>query len=238
MMHKDMHMDSDADSRRVKDVVRRHWSARAADFDNGPTHGLLSDPQRSAWSQRLQAWSGTRAMDALDVGCGTGFFALQLAASGHRATGVDLAAEMLELARAKAAAAGLSVRFDGGDAEHLPYATASFDLVIERHVIWTLPAPEVALREWARVLRPGGRVVLIEGDWRRGSINPDYAGIVDALPLYGGRPASELSERVAATGFKSVTIEPLADEALWGGPQKHERYAVLGTAHYFRESNN
>ena len=225
-----MHTNMNMDTHRVKDVVRRHWAARAADFDNGPTHGLLSEAQRSAWNQRLQAWSGTRAVDVLDVGCGTGFLALQLARSGHRSTGIDIADEMLGLARAKSEAAGLSVRFDVGDAEHLPYATASFDLVIERHVIWTLPAPEVALREWARVLRPGGHIVLIEGDWRRGSINPDYAGIVDSLPLYGGRPASDLSERVAATGFKSVTIEPLTDEALWGGPQEQERYAVLGTA--------
>jgi ubiquinone/menaquinone biosynthesis C-methylase UbiE len=218
------------DSHRVKDVVRRHWAARAAGFDSGPTHGLLNDAQRSAWHRRLQAWTGAQPLDVLDVGCGTGFLALQLARSGHRASGVDMADEMLELARDKATAAGVSVRFDVADAEQLPYAAASFDLVIERHVIWTLPAPEAALREWARVLRPGGRVVLVEGDWRRGSVNPDYAGIVDALPLYGGRPASELSKRVAASGFKSVTVEPLMEDALWGGLQEHERYAVLGTA--------
>ncbi len=219
----------DTDDRHVKDVVRQHWAARAAEFDSGPTHGLLNDAQRSAWNLRVKGWGGDHALDVLDVGCGTGFLALQFAALGHRTSGVDVADEMLALARAKAAAAGVSVRFDVGDAEALPCADASFDLVIERHVIWTLPAPEVALREWARVLRPGGRLVLIEGDWRRGSVNPDYAGIVDALPLYGGRPASELRERVAVAGFESVTVQPLMDAVLWGGPGERERYAVLGT---------
>lgn len=220
---------TEIDDRRVKEVVRQHWAGRAAEFDSGPTHGLLSDAQRSAWNQRVKSWGGDRPLDVLDVGCGTGFLALQFAALGHRASGVDVAEPMLALARAKAAEKRLSVRFDLADAEHLPYPDAVFDLVIERHVIWTLPAPEVALREWARVLRPGGRVVLIEGDWRSGSVNPDYAGIVDALPLYGGRPASELRERMTAAGFVSVGIEPLMDAALWGGPVERERYAVSGS---------
>jgi ubiquinone/menaquinone biosynthesis C-methylase UbiE len=217
------------DEGRVKEVVRQHWASRAANFDTGATHGLLNDAQRAAWNQRVKLWGGDRPLDVLDVGCGTGFLALQFAALGHRASGVDVADEMLALARGKAASSGLSVELQTGDAEHLPYSDASFDLVIERHVIWTLPAPEAALREWARVLRPGGRVVLIEGDWRRGSVNPDYAEIVDALPLYGGRPSSELRQRVIRAGFGGVSVEPLVDPLLWGGPVERERYAILAT---------
>ncbi len=222
--------DRTVDADHVKDVVRRHWSARAADFDTGPTHGLLSDEQRAAWQARLAAWSrgSEPQLDVLDVGCGTGFLALQLAELGHRAVGVDVADDMLQLARGKAAGAGLTARFELADAEQLPFADAMFDLVIERHVIWTLPQPDADLREWARVLRPGGRVLLIEGDWQRGSVNPDYTEIVDALPLYGGRPASHIQERVAAAGFNPVTVEPLMDTALWGSQPQGERYAVIG----------
>jgi ubiquinone/menaquinone biosynthesis C-methylase UbiE len=119
-------MGGRTDSRAVKDVVRQHWAARAADFDSGPTHGLLNDAQRNAWDQRLRAWTGGGPFDVLDVGCGTGFLALQLASLGHRATGVDMADEMLRLARAKAAAEGVSVRFELGDAEQLPYSDAQF----------------------------------------------------------------------------------------------------------------
>ena len=147
--------NTNPDALHVKKVVRQHWAARAADFDSGPTHGLLSDAQRAAWQQRLQAWSGARPLDVLDVGCGTGFVALQLAALGHRASGVDVADEMLQLARSKAAAANLAARFQTGDAEQLPSADASFDLVIERHVIWTRRCdPSRAER---RALPPGQR---------------------------------------------------------------------------------
>jgi len=79
----------------VKDVVRRHWAGRAADFDVGPTHGLLTERQRAAWSERLVRWAGREPLDVLDVGCGTGFLALQLAQMGHRVIGIDVADEML-----------------------------------------------------------------------------------------------------------------------------------------------
>ena len=93
----------------------------------------------------------------LDAGCGTGILSLELAGRGHRVTGIDYAPEMLALAKEKANAAGAAIRFEHADAEALPFAPASFDLVITRHVLWTLPHPEAAIIEWTRVLRPGGR---------------------------------------------------------------------------------
>jgi ubiquinone/menaquinone biosynthesis C-methylase UbiE len=221
---------SDLDAASIKDVVRRHWAARAAEFDTGSTHGLLSDAQRYAWSARLQEWAGAKPLDVLDVGCGTGFLALQLAAAGHRATGVDAAEEMLSIARTKAALAGVTVRFEPGDAERLPFAHDSFDLVVERHVIWTLPDPSAALADWRRVLRVDGRVLLIEGDWRQGRHGQqlDYAEISVALPLYGGRPSSDVCALLMAAGFVDLVTEPLMDSELWGAAPERERYALLG----------
>ncbi len=217
--------DTDA----VKDVVRRHWDERAATFDQGNSHGLLNDAQRAAWTDRVREWAGSGVIDALDVGCGTGFFALQLAGLGHRATGVDVAEEMLSRAKEKAAAAGLDIDFSAADAEDLPFPADSFDLVIERHVIWTLPEPARALAEWARVLRPGGHLVLVEGDWRAGNGgggNPAYASIRDALPLYGGRPADQLAELVLANGFARTAVEPLMTAELWVEKPERDRFAL------------
>lgn len=211
----------------VKELVRRHWDARAATFDEGTSHGLLTEAQRLAWIDRVREWAGPDPVRALDVGCGTGFFSLLLAGLGHRAVGVDFADSMLARARAKAADARLDIEFRSADVEQLPFPDGSFDLAIERHVIWTLPNPSQALSEWGRVLRPGGgRLVLVEGDWRWPQGNPDYAPIRDSLPLYGGRPAAELEELVRANGFAATQVEPLMTAALWVDMPDRDRYAL------------
>jgi ubiquinone/menaquinone biosynthesis C-methylase UbiE len=98
------------------------------------------------------------------VGCGTGFLTLLLAELGHNVTGVDIAPEMLELARKKAAQAGLDVELRLGDAEVLEDPDGRYDLIVARHVIWTLPNPAQAVREWLRVLKHDGRLALVEGE--------------------------------------------------------------------------
>ena len=218
----------------VKEVVRRHWTGRAETFDQGLTHAAHSPDQLQAWQSLLERWAGAQRIDILDVGCGTGFLALQLASLGHRAYGADFAETMIEQARTKAAEQRLDVRFDVADAENLPYADEAFDLVIERHVAWTLPDPSGAFIEWRRVLRPGGRLILIEGQWSqpdspRTSMHADYHEIQDTLPFYGGATAAQLSAAVQTAGFPEPSVESLMDAALWGGSVDRERYALHAT---------
>jgi ubiquinone/menaquinone biosynthesis C-methylase UbiE len=216
------------DASAVKDVVFRHWGGRAATYDEAPNHALHNDAQRAAWTERLQTWTGSEPLDVLDVGCGTGFLALQCATLGHRVVGMDATAEMLRQARSKADAAGLHVDLRRGDAEAVPFEDARFDLVVERHVVWTLPEPNRALVDWHRVLRPGGRLILIEGNWGS-EPRGEYQAIVHALPLHGGRPAAELVTLVTDAGFVDVRVEPLEDPDLWGGEGHGERYAILAS---------
>ena len=86
----------------VKEVVRRHWSGRAETFDQGITHAPQSAKQLGAWQARMKAWAGDSPIDVLDMGCGTGFLALELAALGHHVKGADFSEQMIERARAKA----------------------------------------------------------------------------------------------------------------------------------------
>ncbi|HVX84925.1 MAG TPA: class I SAM-dependent methyltransferase [Phycisphaerae bacterium] len=212
----------------VKQVVRAHWGRRAAEFDRGATHGILTDEQGAAWRSLLKDVLGEGAKDVLDVGCGTGFLALLAAKLGHRAVGVDLAPEMVALAREKAQRVATGATFLEGDVETLDFQAGRFDVVIERHVLWTLPAPVQALREWRRLLRGGGEVVLIEGHWGERRQRDEYDGIKDRLPLYGGRPAREVMAAVRAAGFGDVTVREMMEPALWGGEAGCERYMVRG----------
>jgi hypothetical protein len=91
---------------------------------------------------------------------------------------------------------------------------------------WTLPNPADALANWAGVLRPGGRLVLIEGVGG-GMRHPDYDPIRGSLPLCGGRPAEVLEQLVTKAGLVDAASEPLMDEVLWGGTVERERYALV-----------
>lgn len=215
----------------VKELVRRHWDRRAASFDReSPSHGFRNDAQARAWRRLISDVAGATPIDALDVGCGTGFLSLLLAERGHRVTGVDVAPAMLAEARAKAAAQGLDVNFIEADVEALDLPAASLDLIVERHVLWTLPHPEAALDAWRRLLRPGGRLALIEGHWGAMERRDEYAEIHDRLPLFGGRPQDEIAAMVRARGYASVAVEPLMDPELWTEPPAHPRYLVIARA--------
>src|SRR6266542_918832 len=111
----------------VKQQVAAHWGRRAAGFDADFGHSIRTAAERAAWDRILDLVVGGRGtLDALDAGCGTGFLSLELAARGHRVTGIDFAPAMLAEARRKTAARSLAVRFEEADAEQLPFADASF----------------------------------------------------------------------------------------------------------------
>lgn len=145
--------------------VAEYWNAAAPAFDDGPDHGLLAARTRAAWDRLLRSWVPAGPVDVLDVGCGTGSLSLLLAAAGHRVTGVDLAPRMVERARQKFLAAGATGSFLVGDAAMPPTGAQRFDVLLSRHLVWTLPDPRAALAEWVTRLRPGGRLVLVEGVW-------------------------------------------------------------------------
>ncbi|MGY1501966.1 class I SAM-dependent methyltransferase [Streptomyces sp. QTS52] len=192
-------------------MTHTDWDAEAATFDDEPDHGLRDPLVREAWAARLRSWLPDRPADVLDLGCGTGSLSLLASEQGHRVTGVDASAAMVEHARSKLA--GRAAVFLVGDAVAPPVGEERFDVVLVRHVLWTLPDPARVLRHWQGLLRAGGRLVLVEGVW--GTVSP--AGI-----------SADTLTALLAPLAADVRVERLSGDArLWGREVEDERYAVL-----------
>jgi len=99
----------------------------------------------------------------LDVASGAGQTAIPMSRAGAKVTGVDIASNLIEQARARAQAENLDARFDEGDAEMLPYDNGSFDLVVSLIGAMFAPRPELVSAELKRVCRPGGKIIM--GNW-------------------------------------------------------------------------
>jgi ubiquinone/menaquinone biosynthesis C-methylase UbiE len=97
-------------------------------------------------------------MRVLDVACGTGVVAVTAGRRGARVFGLDFSPALLERARQDATVAAIDIDFVEGDAEALPYRSASFDVVLSQYGHIFAPRPEVALQEMLPVLKPGGRI--------------------------------------------------------------------------------
>ena len=110
-------------------------------------------PGRLAWFDRHIDWTDKTV---LDLGCAGGFMAEALAARGARVTGIDPAEQAIEAARAHAGAEGLSIRYDVGVGEDLPYDDGAFDAVVCVDVLEHVADLSKVLSEVARVLKPGG----------------------------------------------------------------------------------
>jgi SAM-dependent methyltransferase len=123
----------------------------------------------------------SRGAALLDVACGSGQLALVAARRGARVTGVDIATNSIAAARGRAASEGLDARFDEGDAEALPYADASFDIVATIYGAMFAPRPERVASEMLRVCRPGGTVAM--ANWtKEGFVGKMFAVIGRYVP--------------------------------------------------------
>jgi len=138
-------------------AVRRQFGAAARNYATSGVHSQGPDLEAL-----VAAASPRPGMRILDVGCGTGHTTMALAAGGAEVTGLDLTEEMLAVAREAAAGRDLTVRFELGWAEELPFPDASFDAVTSRVCAHHYRDAAASVREARRVLRPGGVHLLVD----------------------------------------------------------------------------
>lgn len=187
-----------------------YWDAQAPSFDEAADHGLRDPEVRAAWRSLLLPLLPPAPARVADLGCGTGSLSVLLAEFGHRVVGLDFARAMIERARTKASDARLDIEFVVGDAAQPPWPGRTFDVVLSRHLLWALSDPLLGLNDWIRVLRPTGRLVLIEGRWWTGA----------------GMTAASVIELLSACG-RPASVTPLSEPELWGEKIDDERYLVL-----------
>ena len=124
----------------IKHEMKRYWSRRVEKFSALRCREFESEKHRQ-WMRELERHlPAGRSLDILDVGTGTGFFALLLAEKGHRVTGIDLTPGMIREAGRLSAELGLPARFLVMDAELPELPARSFDAIVTRKLTWTLPS--------------------------------------------------------------------------------------------------
>jgi SAM-dependent methyltransferase len=189
----------------LKEKMRATWMA--GDFGKIAEHSAKE-------AERFVGDLGiTPAMQVLDVACGTGNLAIPAARKAAQVTGVDIATNLLEQARARTSAEGLQITFKEGDAEQLPFPDAHFDLVMTMFGAMFAPDPEKVAAELARVCRPGGKIAM--ANWtpngftgRMFRLTNRYLPPPVELPapvLWGDEPVARL--RLTANGVRVDSMQ-------------------------------
>jgi demethylmenaquinone methyltransferase/2-methoxy-6-polyprenyl-1,4-benzoquinol methylase len=224
----------------VSEQVREMFASIARRYD--AANEVLSLGVHRGWRRAAVRLSGVLPGDrVLDCATGTGDLALafkRAVGPSGEVVGTDFCAEMLETAPAKARRAGLEVRFEVADALALPYADRSFDVASIAFGIRNVDDPVRCLREMARVIRRGGRVVVLEFGQPHGpfgalfrlysrQVMPAIGGL-----LTGNRAAYEYLPRTAAAFPAGDRFLGLMDEA-GAFSQRNATRLLAGTAYVY-----
>ena len=215
---------------KLKDRVRAFWQAhpcgtKFADAERGsPKFYELVEAHRYEKEWHIPAaadFASASGLKVLEIGCGLGTDGAQFAKAGADYTGVDLTKAAVELARKRFAVSGLEGKFQVADAENLEFADESFDLVYSHGVLHHTPDTEAAVAEIWRVLRPGGRAVIML--YHRDSYN--YLVNISVLRRAGARL---LKSELGIQLVHRLTGEPL--ESL----HEHARLLQEGQENYLK----
>jgi ubiquinone/menaquinone biosynthesis C-methylase UbiE len=227
----------------LKEEIRAYWGERSKTYDLSAGHRIADGAEAAAWAGEFRRRLGDAPLRVLELGCGTGEITGVLHGLGHAVTALDFSDAML--ARAQAKHAGKPrLRFVLADAGNTMEPDGSHDAIVCRNLVWTLTEPASAFGEWHRVLRPGGVLLLFDGDWAKPSpighlaqaairlldrwLGDDAAhhdgmaerhqAIMRELPFGDGLSADQLWPMLTAAGFGSPAV---GSQARIAAAQRH-----------------
>jgi ubiquinone/menaquinone biosynthesis C-methylase UbiE len=224
-------------------TIRRYWEQESTVQQWNREFAALDLGRRQAWLDvlRRNLGVGRKRQNILDVATGTGLLALLSAELRHKVIGVDRSAAMLRQAETNRSAHHKSADFVLGDAFALEFSAATFDAVLGRYALSSMGNPISALHEWRRVLKPGGRLILIEDDpadaktklplgrlarWNYG-FSPVYGKLYQELLAQSGQdkaPPLELEGLVSRAGLNIVFTGKLAGQLQQSAKWMHLTY--------------
>ncbi len=148
---------------KIKTSIKKYWNWRSRSYCFDKDKSIKT---AESWESVLKDLvSGNPGKNAIDIGTGRGQFAVYLAWLGFCVTGIDLSENMISQAKENAKKNELAIDFKTQDAEDLQFNDNTFDVVVSRNLLWTLPDPYKAVKEWSRILKPGGTIVISDGFW-------------------------------------------------------------------------
>lgn len=166
----------------------------------------------------------------LELACGTGEITKVILSLGHDVTAIDFSEKMLVVARGKHSGSS-KVRFVLGDAENTMEPDDTYDAIVCRHLVWTLTDPRKAIAEWLRVLKPGGKLIVFDGNWAskpfigrcaeigvrcierfighdplyENVMTEKHAGIMARLPFSEGLTFEMIAQLLDETGYTAIS---------------------------------
>lgn len=216
----------------IKDKVVNYWSKRSESFSEHK-HVEIHSGKKKLWQAELaKHFSEKEKLSVLDVGCGAGFFEMVLADFACDVTGIDLTPEMIEKGTDLIKRHGSKARLMVMDAEHPDFPDESFDVVLSRNLVWTLPHPVKAYQEWQRVLKPGGILLVYDAEYAKGfhtydqNENLAHKGVTDEMTkechdIYHMLSISAMDRPqwdagvLAKMGFEEIMTDPDAGDRLY-----------------------
>ena len=199
-------MDPQEHSRRIQ-KLRGSWAKHAAGYDRA-----FAVLERRVFGDGHRAWAARQASgEVLEVAVGTGLNLMHYPQAA-RLTGVDLSPEMMQFARTRARVLGREVNLYVGDAQHLALRDDLFDAVVCTYSLCNIPDPSLAITEMRRVLRPAGKLILV--DHIRAAVEPVF-WLQKGIEFFTGRLQGEFmtrrpAERVEPAGLTIIERERLA----------------------------
>lgn len=155
--------------------IKEYWNKRSDEFCILRISELNSI-KKDLWLNEIKRnveGIDDKKFKILDIGTGTGFFAIILSSLGHEVVGIDLCENMIDNANKTATSLGYNIEFKVMDAQNLDFKDNFFDIVISRNLTWTLPDAKQAYKEWYRVLKKDGILVNFDADYGKVSFSEE-----------------------------------------------------------------